>query len=206
MKVYIVFNHDYDTGWEIYNEDTIFSPKAFLKKTAAEVFVKEKGYGDIFEYEVEDFDEQAIEDCPRIREFRKFVAGLECTKDDPILRRFSHAITGIGTEAGELLTEMKKTVFYGIHDGKIDMEKVGDESCDLFHYLVMLTNMLGISFDRLIELNTVKLEKRFPDGYSKESWLNRDKDVEKKAMREVDVLEDKNLGSVSIGEDGRVDN
>ena len=126
-----------------------------------------------------------IEDHPKIVEFREFVAGLECTKNDPLVRRFGHAITGIGTEAGELLTEMKKTVFYGIRDGEIDIEKVKDESCDLLHYLTMLTNILGITFDELIELNIAKLMERFPNGYSKESWLKRDKDAERKAMREV---------------------
>lgn len=127
-----------------------------------------------------------IEDHPRMKEFREFVAGLECTKNDPLVRRFSHAVTGLGTETGELLTEMKKTVFYGIRDGKIDVEKVKDESCDLLHYFIMLTNVLGITFDELIELNIVKLKKRFPNGYSKESWLNRDKDAERETMRKIE--------------------
>ena len=126
-----------------------------------------------------------IEDNPKLREFREFVAGLECTKNDPLVRRFSHAVTGLGTETGELLTEMKKTVFYGIRDGKIDVEKVKDESCDLLHYFIMLTNVLGISIDKLIEMNIVKLKKRFPNGYSKESWLNRDKNAEREVMRSV---------------------
>lgn len=77
-------------------------------------------------------------------------------------------------------------MFYDIYDGKIDWENVSDESGDLFHYLVMLTNILGITFDRLIELNMAKLKKRFPNGYSKESWINRDKNAEKEAMREVE--------------------
>ena len=132
-----------------------------------------------------------IEDFPKFREFREFVAELECTKADLLIRRFEHAITGIGTEAGELLTEMKKTVFYDIYNGEVNIEKVEDESCDLLHYLVMLTNILGISFDRLIKLNMVKLKKRFSNGYSKEAWLNRDKDAEKEAMRGIDNGEEK---------------
>jgi len=185
MIVYLVFEHDYDNGWQIH-EDSILSPRAFLSRITAELFIEKTGYGEIFEYKVEDSDKQVIEDCLRIRKFRKFVAELECTRADPLMRRFEHAITGIGTEAGELLTEMKKTVFYDIYDGEINIEKVEDEGCDLLHYLVMLTNILGISFDKLIELNMAKLKKRFPNGYSKESWLNRNKDVEMEAMRGVD--------------------
>jgi len=184
MKVYLVFEYDYDNGYEI-DSDSVLPPKAFLSKDAADAFVKKMGWGEVFEYEVEDSDKQIIEDLPKIREFRKFVAELECTKTDPLMRRFAHAVTGIGTEAGELLTEMKNSVFYNIYDGKINVEKVSDEACDLLHYFVMLTNLLGISFDKLIELNIVKLKKRFPDGFSKNAWLNRDKDAEKKAMKEV---------------------
>lgn len=52
-----------------------------------------------------------IEDNPKIVEFRKFVAELECNRADSLVRRFEHAVVGIGTEAGELLTEMKKQCF-----------------------------------------------------------------------------------------------
>lgn len=127
-----------------------------------------------------------IEDNSKLIEFRQFVANLECTKNDPVLRRFEHAVTGCGTEAGELLTEMKKSVFYDIYEGKIDIEKVKDESCDLLHYFIMLTNILGITFDELIELNTAKLIERFPNGFSREAWLSRDKDKEKEVMRRVE--------------------
>lgn len=183
-KIYLVIEYDYDTGPELH-EDSAFPPKAFLSRTNAEVLIEKKGRGEIFEYEIEDFGKQIVEDLPRFRAFRKFVAELECTKADPLVKRFEHAVIGVGTEAGELLTEMKKTVIYNIYNGEINLEKVEDESCDLLHYFIMLTNMLGISLDKLIELNIVKLKKRFPDGYSKAAWLNRDKNAEKEAMRSV---------------------
>ena len=185
MKVYLVIGCDYDTGYDL-SPDSTFSPKAFLSRTDAEADIKKKGWGEIFEYEIDDGDVQTIENHPKIKEFREFVAGLECTKNDPLVRRFGHAITGIGTETGELLTEMKKTVFYGIHEGKINLTKVKDESCDLLHYFIMLTNILGITFDELIELNIAKLIERFPNGFSREAWLSRDKDKEREAMKEVD--------------------
>lgn len=185
MKIYLVIEYDYDTGPELH-ENLVFSPKVFLSRINAEVRIEKKGCGEIFEYEIEDFGKQIVEDLPRFREFRKFVAELECTKADSLVKRFEHAIIGIGTEAGELLTEMKKTVIYDIYNGEINLEKVEDESCDLLHYFIMLTNVLGISFDKLIELNMVKLKERFPNGYSKEAWLNRDKNAEKEAMRNIE--------------------
>ena len=198
MKVYLVIEYDYDTGPEL-RVDSVSGPKAFLNRPDAEIFTRKNEHREIFEYEIEDYSKQLLEDNYKLMEFRRFVANLECTKADSVVRRFGHAITGIGMEAGELLTEMKKTVFYNIYNGEINVEKVGDESCDLLHYLVMLTNILDISFDRLIELNIVKLKERFPNGFSQEAWLNRDKGKEREAMEKVEQrkgrIDDKEEGS-----------
>lgn len=54
MKIYIVFEDDYDTGYEVY------SGKAFLNKDNAETFVRRTLTGDVFEYEVEDSGENHV--------------------------------------------------------------------------------------------------------------------------------------------------
>ena len=52
------------------------------------------------------------ENDPIIQEYREFVQSLECTKNEDLKTRLDHAITGIGTEAGELLELIKKVKFY----------------------------------------------------------------------------------------------
>jgi len=125
-----------------------------------------------------------VEDLPSIKKFREFVAGLECTKGKEFSIRLNHAVNGIGGEAGELLGEYKKGYIYP-KEGVLKREKWENEACDLFHYFILLTNVLGISIDRLIELNIVKLEERYPKGYSEDSALNKNEEKELEAMREV---------------------
>lgn len=123
-------------------------------------------------------------DGTRIDEFKKFVAGLECTKNDSFLLRLDHSICGCNSEAGELMGDMKKLRFYQAPMNEKFLLEFKVELSDLFHYVTMAVNVLGISFDELIKLNTDKLNARYPNGYNQKDALNRDIENEERAIKD----------------------
>lgn len=72
-----------------------------------------------------------------------------------------HHATGIGTEAGELLTVAKA---YAIYGKPVDMENVIEELGDLEFYLAGLRAVLQITREETLANNMRKLAKRYP-GY-----------------------------------------
>jgi hypothetical protein len=82
-----------------------------------------------------------------------------------------HHATGIGTEAGELLTVAKAYVIYG---RTIDRENVVEELGDLEFYLQGLRAALDITREETLRHNMAKLAKRYPDyGYSDDRAIAR---------------------------------
>lgn len=173
MKVYAVYRRD----------NNLFSPcrvAFFLREEEASEYASKVGE-EVIGYEIAD---PKIEDLLIVKKFREFVAGLECTKHKVFLERLNHAVMGVGTEAGELLSEYKEQFIYP-ENGELVLESWEDETCDLLHYFIMLTNILGISIDKLIALNMAKLKARYPGGYNEGRALNKDREKEKKAMEGV---------------------
>ena len=72
-----------------------------------------------------------------------------------------HHATGIGTEAGELLTTAKA---YSIYGKPVDRENVVEELGDLEFYMQGLRMELGITREETLQHNMEKLAKRYP-GY-----------------------------------------
>jgi NTP pyrophosphatase (non-canonical NTP hydrolase) len=103
-------------------------------------------------------------------EFIKFVESLENNDLDLSNTRVLHAVLGIAGESGELVDLVKKSVVY--HQPlKIDLVK--EELGDLLHYVAMLISANEWTFEEVMEGNSVKLKKRYPDGYSNEAALAR---------------------------------
>lgn len=77
-----------------------------------------------------------------------------------------HHATGIGTEAGELLTMAKAYCIYG---KPVDRENAVEEFGDLEFYMEGLRKELGISRKETLVYNLNKLAKRYPNyQYSNE--------------------------------------
>ena len=90
-----------------------------------------------------------------------------------------HASIGLCTEASEVLDLYKKAIFYNkplLHADLI--EELGDN----LHYLQMLCNELGITLTDLIETNMAKLKVRYPEGYSNNKAIKRDKAAERQVF------------------------
>jgi NTP pyrophosphatase (non-canonical NTP hydrolase) len=76
-----------------------------------------------------------------------------------------HWSLGLAGEVGELVDTVKKHVFYG---QEFDMANAQEELGDILYYLTAMTNELGLTLDYIMLNNKVKLDSRYPDGYSNE--------------------------------------
>ena len=98
---------------------------------------------------------------------------------DPIL----HAVMGLADEAGELIGPMKKHIFYG---KPLDTYNMIEEAGDLAWFLNLLIVSLGTTWDKVLDANIAKLEKRYPNlRFDANHAINRDKEAEAKAMEGV---------------------
>ena len=99
--------------------------------------------------------------------YRKFVMDLQkpgveileqlTPKDAQLL----HMAVLASEEAGEVLSHIKKAVFYR---KPLDMEKIKDELGDLEFALTALRELLGVSWGEVVSGNMKKLSRRFPAG------------------------------------------
>ena len=93
--------------------------------------------------------------------------------------RAVHAFFGLLTETGELADGFKRAIFYG---KPLDTTNIKEEVGDVFWYLAILCDILGINFIDCMSANIEKLRKRFPTKYSHEAALNRDLEAERKVL------------------------
>jgi NTP pyrophosphatase (non-canonical NTP hydrolase) len=77
---------------------------------------------------------------------------------------------GIAGEAGEIVDTLKKVVFHG---HKLDRDELIKELGDLEWYLQHLKKHFNISDEIVYISNVMKLQKRYPNGFSKEDSINR---------------------------------
>lgn len=93
-----------------------------------------------------------------------------------------HGIIGIASEAGELLDQYKKSLFYLKPIDKINMkEELGD--IWFFMNLVMARN--GWTIEEIQDRNVNKLCTRYKKGtFSKEEAINRDLQKERAALEQ----------------------
>lgn len=81
-----------------------------------------------------------------------------------------HAIMGVSTETGEIVDLVKKMIFY---EKTVDKENFKEEIGDLFWYIALLCDILGVSFEEIQKKNIEKLKKRYGDKFSKKAALER---------------------------------
>ncbi len=98
------------------------------------------------------------------------------TLTDSKLRLLNGAM-GLSGETGELVDAIKKHVFY---NKALDTQYVKEELGDILWYMHLIVKESGSSFNELMELNLVKLQKRYPSGFSEVAALARaDKETAK---------------------------
>lgn len=85
-------------------------------------------------------------------------------------KRILHHSIGIAGESGELVDAIKKHIFYG---QELDIVNVKEETGDLLWYISNLLSSIGSSFEEVLEMNELKLQKRYKKGFSEEEAKNR---------------------------------
>lgn len=104
-------------------------------------------------------------------------------KKDAACGDLMHAVIGICGEAGELADAIKKHVVY---NKPLDHANVIEELGDLRFYMQALQNLLGISEQRILQHNFMKLAQRYEGlEYSDEAAQAR-KDKQELSHRAVD--------------------
>jgi NTP pyrophosphatase (non-canonical NTP hydrolase) len=99
----------------------------------------------------------------------------------PEIQRLIHGAMGVVTESGELMDAMKKHVFYGADPDKVNLK---EELGDLFWYIAVLCDALGISFEEVWETNIAKLKSRYGEKFNEDGALNRDLQKERGILEE----------------------
>lgn len=77
---------------------------------------------------------------------------------------------GLSGEAGEVADLIKKHLYHG-HD--LNKEKLINELGDVRWYLEVAAHAIGTTVEEIEAKNVEKLEKRYPNGFSKEASINR---------------------------------
>lgn len=90
-----------------------------------------------------------------------------------------HAAMGIGTEAGEMLDQFKRVIFYG---KDLDVVNVKEEIGDLMWYIAILVRELDLDFNEILQLNIDKLKARFPEKFTQDNALNRNLEKERSIL------------------------
>ena len=82
----------------------------------------------------------------------------------------THALLGLSGETGEVVDLIKKHLAYG---KDLDKAKLTLELGDLFHYFCRVVFLSGLSLDDVITGNYLKLQKRFPNGFTNKDAIEQ---------------------------------
>ena len=79
---------------------------------------------------------------------------------------------GLCGESGEVADLVKKHRFQG-HD--LDLDHVAKELGDIAWYLAVGAYSIGYDLEKILQMNVDKLKARYPDGFTADRSLHRDK-------------------------------
>jgi len=135
-------------------------------------------------------------------EYMKNVKRSESPNFKMISKRLIHGAIGICTEAGELTDVLKKALFYNRTLDYIDLWKLEEEIGDIFWYLGLMCDELGVTFEEVMDKNIKKLKERYPNQFTEEDEQNRDYQREKEAAEEKPTGYEEDCGDTRLGRQG----
>lgn len=106
-------------------------------------------------------------------EYQKIALTTALKHPDPLMDKTIMAM-GVAGEAGEVVEKWKKVVAY--KDGVIsneEKEEFSKELADVVWYIAVLADRLGLSFDKIMQINVKKLADRKKRGVIKGKGDNR---------------------------------
>lgn len=84
--------------------------------------------------------------------------------------KLSMLLLGMAGELGEIIDNMKKVLYHG---HPFDAEKLTGELGDFEYYYEHFKKHYGISNEKVRIENILKLQKRYPNGFSQKASLER---------------------------------
>lgn len=132
-----------------------------------------------FEMESKEYQEAALSTDLKDRGYEETVLDRVGNKH---LLRLIHASLGLTTETAEIADAIKKHMMYG---KPLDETNLLEEVGDVLWYANVLLNEIGASFDEAMAANIRKLKKRYPQGFTEQSAINRNVEEETKALKGV---------------------
>lgn len=91
-----------------------------------------------------------------------------------------HACIGMSTEANEMLTTLKKHLFY---NAALDVVNMKEELGDLMWFAAQCMRYFGWTLEEILDANKQKLVTRYGDGYNDYSANNRDLTKEREGLQ-----------------------
>ena len=93
--------------------------------------------------------------------------------------RLLHGGIGIASEAGELLDAIKAFIYYGKDLNELNIK---EELGDLFWFIALVCDSIGLTFEEIQEANIAKLHARYPLTFTEAYATQRDLEIEKQAL------------------------
>jgi len=106
-------------------------------------------------------------------------AAIDARLHDARLCRLLHAGMGMATETGEFVDALKKHVFYG---REVDEVNLIEELGDLFWYLAVAADTLGVTFEDIQRRNIDKLKVRYAEKFTETQAADRNLDAERSVL------------------------
>ncbi len=85
-------------------------------------------------------------------------------------QQLANAALGLAGEAGEVADMIKKHLYHG---WPVDRESLVKELGDCMWYVAAMATAMDVGLDEIGATNIDKLRRRYPDGFSNESSINR---------------------------------
>ena len=117
-----------------------------------------------------------------VRTENKDTEGIVQRISDPTVLRLLHSAMGLATEAGEIVDQLKKHIFYG---KELDLLNLKEEYGDNMWYVALGIDALREDLGNIMTGNIAKLAKRYPNFFTKEDAINRDTAAEINDLQEA---------------------
>ena len=106
-----------------------------------------------------------------------FIDSIEVVEENGVdPSRLLTASIGLSGETGEFNDIVKKCIFQGKEMDEDTVTKLKSELGDVMWYIAQGCIALNTDIEALIDINTAKLEKRYPGGFDEFRSDNRDED------------------------------
>lgn len=95
---------------------------------------------------------------------------IERMNSNEKLYNLMHGSLGLSGETGECVDMIKKAIIFG---KQLDIDNIKEECGDILYYMNVILTAIDSSFEEVMQQNYNKLSKRFPNGFSEKSAIER---------------------------------